>query len=129
MLVFDTSAMADQRIIAPREVLNELKQKDDEVASWAKARAELFVEPIAEVQTEAGAVLAMLPNPGMRDGADPFVVAEAKVKRMTVVTYEGRSFSGAPTKNWARRMPGICTKVGVECCTLPEALAKLGASF
>ena len=122
-------AMADLRIIAPREVLNELKQKDDDVASWAKTRAELFVEPSPQVQAEAGKILAMLPNPGMRDGADPFVVAEAKVRRMTVVTYEGRSFSGVPTKNWARRMPGICQKVEVECRTVPEALAMLGASF
>jgi Domain of unknown function (DUF4411) len=122
-------AMADQRIIAPREVFNELKQKDDEVASWAKTRAELFVEPSAQVQSEAGIILAMLPNPGIRDGADPFVVAEAKIRSMTVVTYEGRSFSGVPTKNWAKRMPGICQKVGVECRTVPEALAMLGASF
>jgi hypothetical protein len=122
-------AMVGQRIIAPREVLNELKRKDDEVASWAKTRAELFVEPSGQVQSEAGIILAMLPNPGIRDGADPFVVAEAKVRRMTVVTYEGRSFSGVPTKNWSKRMPGICQKVGVECRTVPEALAMLGASF
>ena len=122
-------AMKDQRIITPREVFNELKRKDDDMASWAKAREELFVEPSIQVQGEAGQILAMLPNPGMRDGADPFVVAEAKIRQLTVVTYEGRSFSGVPTKNWAKRMPGICQKVGVDCRTVPEALAMLGASF
>jgi hypothetical protein len=78
------NAMVDQRIITPREVLNELRSKDDDVASWAKTRAELFVEPSGQVQSEAGIILAMLPNPGIRDGADPFVVAEAKVRRMTL---------------------------------------------
>jgi Domain of unknown function (DUF4411) len=122
-------AMADRRIIAPREVYNELIRKDDDMAAWAKIRVELFVEPSIEVQGEAGQILALLPNPGMRDGADPFVVAEAKVRQFTVVTYEGRSFSGVPTKNWAKRMPGICKEVGVECRTVPEALSMLGASF
>jgi hypothetical protein len=48
---------------------------------------------------------------------------------LVVVTYEGRSFSGVPTKNCAKRMPGICQHLGVECRTLPEGLARLGASF
>lgn len=153
MLVFDTSAyingwrdhlpqatfpsvwelvaseMQAGRIIAPREVYVELTRKDDEVSAWARERAAVFVEPTPEVQQEAGRILALLPDPGVRDGADPFVVAEAKVRGYTVVTYEGRSFSGIPTKNWHRRMPGICQHLGVTCCTLPEALTLLRASF
>jgi hypothetical protein len=121
-------AMSDGRIITPREVLNELTRKDDEVAAWAKQLASLFVEPGEEVQREAGQIYAMLPNPGLRDGADPFVIAEAKVRGLTVATYEGRNFGG-PTKNWAKRMPGICQNLGVSCCTLPEALHGLGATF
>ena len=122
-------AMGDGRIIAPREVLNELKAKDDDTNKWAKGFPGGFVEPSAEVQREAGSIMALLPNPGVRDGADPFVVAEAKVRGLTVVTYEGRSFSGVATKNWARRMPGICQKLDVPCRTLPEALTMLGARF
>jgi hypothetical protein len=74
-------------------------------------------------------IYTMFPGAGRRDGADPFVIAEAQVRTFTVVTYEGRSFSGVPTKNWARTMPGICKRVGVPCATLPEALTMLGASF
>lgn len=87
------------------------------------------MEPSSDVQREAGVIQGMLPNPGVRDGADPFVVAEARVRGLVVVTYEGRSFSGVPTKNWWRRMPGICQHVGVGCRTLPEALTMLGARF
>ncbi|MGI8576251.1 MAG: DUF4411 family protein [Egibacteraceae bacterium] len=122
-------AMADDRIVTPREVFNELKAKDDETFAWAHERAECFVEPSADVQREAGLILGMLPNPGVRDGADPFVVAEAQVRGLTVVTSEGSSFSGMPTKNWSKRMPGICQYVGVDCRTLPEALTMLGARF
>jgi hypothetical protein len=38
-------------------------------------------------------------------------------------------FSGIPTRHWDRTMPGICKHLEVPCCTLPEALAMLGASF
>jgi hypothetical protein len=87
------------------------------------------VEPSAEVQRDSGEILAMLPNPGQRHGADPFVIAEARARGFTVVTYEGRSFTGVPTRNWSRTMPGICQRLSVPCRTLPEALTMLGASF
>ena len=35
------------------------------------------------------------------------------MRGFTVVTYEGRSFSGIPTKNWDKTMPGICKHLGV----------------
>jgi hypothetical protein len=59
----------------------------------------------------------------------PSAIAKAKVRGITVVTYEGRSFSGVRTKRWARSMPGICQHEGVACATLPEALAALGGQF
>ena len=89
-----------------------------------------FFDPSPEVQRAAGVVYQMFSmGSGRRDGADPFVIAEAQERSFTVVTYEGRSFIGIPTRNWERTMPGICKHVGVPCCTLPEALTMLGASF
>lgn len=121
--------MQDGRIITPREVYRELLKKDDTIVEWAKERLAVFVEPSEEVQRAAGVIYSMFPGPGRRDGADPFVVAEAEVRGFTVVTYEGRSFSGVPTTRWHRSMPGICRHIGVPCATLPEALTMLGASF
>jgi hypothetical protein len=121
--------MADGRIIAPRAVYLELVAKDDEVTEWCKQQpAQVFVDPIEPVQRAVGAVYARFSNPGRRDGADPFVIAEAQYRGFTVVTYEGRSFSGVPTRRWDRTMPGICKHFAVPCCTLPEATL-LGASF
>jgi hypothetical protein len=122
-------AMTDGRIVPPREVFRELVAKDDEIAEWAKTLTGAFLDPSAEVQRAAGEVYAMFPGAGRRDGADPFVVAEALVRGFTVVTYEGRSFSGVPTTRWHRTMPGICGHAEVPCATLPEALMMLGASF
>jgi hypothetical protein len=52
-------AMADDRIVTPREVFNELKAKDDETWAWAWERSECFVEPSADVQREAGLILGI----------------------------------------------------------------------
>src|SRR6266567_6311910 len=77
------------------------------------------------------AIYATFPNPGIRDAADPWVIAEAKIRGLAVVTYEGRTFSGVPTseRRWAKSMPGICRRLGVGCVTLPEALGELGGEF
>lgn len=126
------TAFGDGRVISPREVYNELTRKDDEVAAWAKERADGFVEPTEDVMRAAGAIFEYeLPNPTTRDGADPWVIAEARMRGFTVVTYEGRTFSGVPfgEQRWARTMPGICQRLGVPCVTLPEALGELGGSF
>lgn len=122
-------ALASARIFGPREVYNELLRKDDDVRVWVKGRSERFVDPITEVQRQAGIIYESFRSPRLRDAADPWVIAEALVKEMTVVTYEGRSFSGVPTRRWDRSMPGICKHHGVACVTLPEALGELGGSF
>jgi predicted nucleic acid-binding protein len=121
-------ALIDGRILLPRAVWVEIRAKDDHINAWIKDHA--YVDPPEEVQRAVGVIYQQFSaGSGRRDGADPFVIAEARHRGLTVVTYEGRSFSGVPTKRWERSMPGICQRFGVPCCTLPEALALLGASF
>jgi hypothetical protein len=122
-------AIDDGRIILPREVYRELRAKDDALAGWIKLRIAAVTEPSEEVQRRAGVFMQHFPKPGVRNGADPFILAEAEIRRFTVTTYEGRSFSGVPTKNWASSMPGICAHFEIPCCTLPEALERLGLSL
>jgi hypothetical protein len=111
-------------------VYRELTAKDDDIAGWAKARSGTFVDPSVEVQHAVGGIFQQFSaGSGRRDGADPFVIAEARVRGFSVVTYEGRSFTGSPTRNWERRMPGVCRHFGVPCGTLPEALTMLGGTF
>lgn len=123
------TALDEGRIVGPREVYNELEKKDDDVAAWAKKRIARFVDPVEEVQLQTGPIYQSFPNPGVRNAADPWVLAEARVKGLTVVTYEGRTFSGVPTRRWHRSMPGVCQHHDVPCITLPEALGQLGGSF
>jgi len=121
-------ALTDGRIFLPRAVWVEACAQDDHTKAWIKDHT--AIDPIEEVQRAVGEIyLQFSAGSGRRDGADPFVIAEARHRDLTVVTYEGRSFSGVPTRRWERSMPGICQHFAVPCCTLPEALALLGASF
>jgi hypothetical protein len=122
-------ALHDGRAITPREVYTELTAKDDDVSAWAKARPECFVDPSEDVQRVAGVIYMSFPQGSLRNAADPWVIAEARLRSWSVVTYEGRTFSGVPTRNWHRSMPGICIHHSVGCVTLPDALGQLGGSF
>lgn len=123
------AGLDDGRIIAPREVFREIARMDDEVHAWARLRADRFVDPITEVQQAVGDIYCQFPKPGVRDAADPWVIAEAKVRNLTVVTYEGRAFSGEVLPSAPKKMPGICAHFGVPCVTLPTAIGQLGAHF
>jgi hypothetical protein len=122
-------AIRDGRIILPREVYRELTVFDDDVAAWIKESSAFVTEPSEEVQHRAGVFRAEFPKPGIRNSADPFILAEAEIRGFTVTTYEGRSFRGVPTTNWARSMPGVCKRFEISCCTLPEGLEMLGLSL
>ena len=126
---FIEESIGSGHIISPREVFNEIKEKDDDIYKWARKRVESFVDPIPEVQGMVDGIYSSFRNPTVRNKADPWVIAEAKARLLTVVTYEGRTFSGVPTKRWDRSMPGICQYHTVPCITLPEALQQLGGSF
>lgn len=123
------AAITDGRVVVPREVYRELRAQEDELSAWMLAFSALVVAPSEEVQADAGRIQGMFPQPGIRNGADPFVVAESRARGCPVVTYEGRSFSGTPHKRWWRTMPGICSHLEVECRTLPEAIALLDGHF
>ena len=56
-------------------------------------------------------------------------MAEAECRSMTAVTYEGITFTGAPARGADKKMPAICKRLRIECCTLSEALRKLGLSL
>jgi hypothetical protein len=81
------------------------------------------------VQRSAGVFHDDFGSNPLRTAADPWILAEAQLRGWTVVTYEGRTFSGVPTANWQKSMPGNCGQYAIACITLPEALGRLGGSF
>lgn len=125
---FVASEMDKGRIVAPRAVSTEIQRVADELAEWAKARP--FVDPdeatqllVGKLQTDHADVFS---TPGRND-ADPWVIALGAIEKLTVVTYEGRQFSGAPARrSRAPRMPEICSMLGVACVNPAQALNDLG---
>lgn len=123
------AALSDGRVVSPRAVYTELEAKDDDVFQWARERVTSFVEPNEAVQRDAGVIYNDFPQNSLRNAGDPWVIAEARAREWTVVTYEGQTFSGVPTTRWHRSMPGVCGRHSVPCMTLPAALGRLGGTF
>lgn len=116
-------------VIAPRAVLVEIERRTDALTKWAKPQT--FTDPSPEVQRRVGELQAshsdVFGRPG-RNEADPWVIALAEEREWTVVTYEGRQFSGAERRATPRnpRMPDICAELGVRCINPAPALEQLG---
>ncbi|HED2544468.1 DUF4411 family protein [Raoultella planticola] len=112
----------------------ELKDGNDELAEWAKARPEHFIKNddtstqliFAEV---VQAVMAGDYNAGNRDNflakADPWIIAKAKSIGAVVVTHE--SFVSLNTKKV--KVPNICHQFGVPCLNTFQFLRELNARF
>lgn len=123
------AAIDDGRVVVPREVYRELLAQDDEITSLIRRHEEAIAEPTKEVQHRAGVLQNMFRKPALRDLADPFVMAEAEARGFAVVTYEGITFAGEPARKAADKLPALCERVGIACCTLPQALRKLGLNL
>ena len=107
------------RLFATEEVLRELKKKNDALHRWAKERKSMFRgidEPVQSVVLEILAKHQNLihANRG-RSGADPWVIALAKVEGGKVITGERKSGSLEKPK-----MPDVCEAVGVPWMTLVD---------
>jgi hypothetical protein len=101
------------RLIASVEVLNELKRKEDELAQWASAHKDMFLEIDDDVQEQVISIMAGFPklvDTGKgKSGADPFVIAQALAGQPphTVVTQEAGGSLDKP------KIPYVCRERGL----------------
>jgi hypothetical protein len=115
-------------LLAPEDVLEELRTQDDELLGWVKARSELIVVPTSRaLLLEARAVLA--DHPGLtkagtgRGRADPFVIALAALRGCTVVTQEQGGTASRP------RIPYVCNERNVDCMAMLDVIRAEGWRF
>lgn len=106
------------RLLVIDEVLRELERKDDELHKWVKARPAMVVPLDVSVQGRAAPIINRFPTLTqsggvMRGAADPFVIALAADRGLTVVTAE-RSKPSKP------RISDACRALGIRCATLVE---------
>lgn len=126
---FQFGAVASIHMIA-----KELKDGNDELASWVKERPAHF---LANDDVDTQSVFAQIAqtvatgdyNPGNRDNflakADPWIIAKAKAIGATIVTHE--AFAAANTKKV--KVPNICQQFGVPCVNTFQFLRELKARF
>ncbi len=117
------AAMTDGRIIVSELVYIEAEDQSDGLFGWLKERKALVVAPTGDVQRRAGELQQRFRFKPGRDGADPFLIAEAELRGYSLATYEGVSPTGsrARAKRDVDDMPTICEALGVDC--LQPALA------
>lgn len=120
------------RLVAPREVLKELEQKDDYLRTWARRNSALFRELdaiqmgiVARIMRD---FLGLVDHNKQIPDADPFVIALAFARtetrngddlftthRNVVVTSERLS---RPDER--PRIPNVCREMGIESIDLVE---------
>jgi hypothetical protein len=119
--------LAGNRIIAPEEVRFEIEKKDDGLHEWVKARPHLFVPLDGAIQQAAKDVLATYPllvkASAQRTQADPFVIAVAQVRKITVVTEERGGQVNKP------KIPFVCSQLGVRCIDVVQFIREQGWTF
>jgi hypothetical protein len=114
--------VASGELRATEEVLIEVKRQDDELVQWiADYSDDLFIEVDEPIQHEVKAILrdhtALIHAAGRgHSGADPFVIALAKLNVCTVVTEEGRGSPKHP------KIPDVCADLGVPCIRLADVI-------
>jgi Domain of unknown function (DUF4411) len=112
------------RLIAPRAVLEELAARDDALVKWARRHKELFKRPTRDLVSRVQEILRRFPDlvdPNATGrSADPFVVALAVeessntlVEKVTVVTEE-KYAPGRP------RIPHVCQAYDIKYLTLHQ---------
>jgi hypothetical protein len=114
--VWDRLSVAVEKgvLFVSDEVLRELEKKDDGAHSWIKARPAMVVP--FESKIEAAVIRLMTNYPRLvdskkgRSGGDPFVIAVAMVKGLTVIS--GENASG---KLDSPKIPDVCKDMGISC--------------
>lgn len=101
-------AIARGIIASPRQTMDEIAAKDDELKAWMAPHRKALAEPLGahDKEAEAEAMVAQLcntyPNLATRSGADYYVIAWAKLLGTPLVATEN------PRATAHHKMAGIC---------------------
>lgn len=121
--LWDRLAEAIQKgsIIGSAEVLREIERKDDALAEWIAPYRDLFREIDNETQIIVRALMKEYPRLAAarldQTRADPFVIALAIDRGLTVVTEE---------RERNNSIPSICKAQGIDCIPIVQLMRELG---
>jgi hypothetical protein len=127
-------AINDGTLIAPDEVLEELKRGGDDLYDWVRTKNGFFVPHDADVQAAVSAILAdpehakllYTQNATGIVIADPFVIAAAQVHSCAVISNETLMLNPSPRKT---KIPNVCAALGVPHVSLLEFIRAQGWKY
>jgi hypothetical protein len=112
-------------ILVIDEVVLELKRKDDGIHKWVQEREAMIVPIDGEVQRHLSEIMNKYPRlvdtRKNRSGCDPWVIALARARGLTVVT--GEKATGTLVRP---KIPDVCKDLGVPCIEIVEFFRKQG---
>lgn len=126
-------ANKQHRVFSVEKVLSELIAKNDELAQWAKHRANsFFLRPDAQVLAAFNTVSEWVRTQNYEQAAisrffqsaDYYLVAHALAHGFIVVTHEIPSNTKGKVK-----IPNVCTGLNIGCMMLYEVLRQEGVRF
>jgi hypothetical protein len=119
--------IASGEIIASEVVRDEIDKKDDQLKAWVRAQSGLFVSVDDDQQDEVTTIMGSFPTwvdiESSKNNADPFAIALAKVRGLTVVHDEGAGSEQNP------KIPFVCRQRGVRSLKVVEFIREIGLRF
>ncbi len=127
----------DGRLIAPQEVLFELKKRDDELTDWVKKHEIMFKEPTPTQISIVRRILKDFPSfvKLNRDhDADPWVIALAYEHANIQMAVDGTKFDPIVVAHEKLdgnkvKIPYVCQKYGLNCIRALEMFRNEGWIF
>ncbi|MBI5798234.1 DUF4411 family protein [Candidatus Woesearchaeota archaeon] len=126
----------NNRLIAPKEVFNEIKQNDDMLSKWAKQQKKMFKEPTQKQITIVQEILKDYPaliDAERKYDADPWVVALAiemsSNQQTTLVTIKRIVVTEEKLRGNQIKIPFVCSQKSIEAIDVVELFRTEGWKF
>jgi len=107
------------------EVVRELEKKEDGAHQWVKARTAMIVAIDEKIQQHVTRIMAkhsrLVDSKKNRSGCDPWVIALALERKLTVVTGEKASNNLSKPK-----IPDVCKDLGLACIGIVDFFREQG---
>jgi len=126
----------NDRLIAPKEVLNEIQDCDDVLAKWAKNQKKLFKDPTEKQIQIVQEILNEYPSlidVAARHSADPWVIALAielsSKSQLTLVEIKRVVVTEEKLRGNKIKIPFVCSQKSIESIDIVEMFRKEGWKF
>ncbi len=117
----------NDRLIAPKEVLNEIKQSDDMLSKWVKNQKKMFKEPTQRQIELVQEILREFPSlidTERKFDADPWVIALAielsLSQQKTLVTIKRIVVTEEKLRGNQVKIPYVCNQKSIEAIDVVE---------